>query len=123
VKLNTSFRAEQGSAIIDFLGFGVLLQIPILMFATFAVQSQQQSFAVEAIARHALRAFVLSPERLDTNQVIAELIKDFGIDAEAVDWRITCSPDPRCQGGDSIVKIEVQIGELIATSSSILSVE
>jgi hypothetical protein len=118
VKSNTNFLAEDGSALIDFIGFGVLLQIPVLMFATLAAQSQQQSFAVEAIARHGLRAFVLWPDRLDTQRVISELANDFGIASERLSWRITCQPDPSCLTQGSTAQIEVRIGEIVATKSS-----
>jgi hypothetical protein len=118
VKLNTDIRSEQGSAIIDLIGFGVLLQIPILMFATVAIQTQQQSFAVEAIARHALRAHVLWPDRESTAQVVAELAGDFGIALQRLEWNLRCKPDPSCQGAKTTAEIEVRLGDLVAYSSA-----
>lgn len=117
MKLNTDYSSEHGSAMLDLIGFGILLQVPILMFATLAIQSQQQSFAAEAIARHGLRAHVLWPDRLNTERVIGELAQDFGIAIERIDWRLGCKPDPNCLAPKSTAEIEVRIGELVAYSS------
>jgi 3-oxoacyl-[acyl-carrier-protein] synthase III len=117
VKLSTEIRAEQGSAIVDLIGFGIMLQIPILMFATLAVQTQQESFAVEAIARHGLRAHVLWPDRESTSKVISELVKDFGISPNRVEWIIYCRPDPSCLLPKTMAEIEVRLGALVAYSS------
>ena len=79
MRTSTNLFSEQGSAIVDLIGFGLMLQIPILMFATFAVSTQQQSFALESIARHALRAHSLWPVRESTQAVAVEIAKEFGI--------------------------------------------
>ena len=116
MKLSTEISSEQGSAIVDLIGFGVLLQIPILMFATLAIQTQQQSFAVEAIARHALRAHVLWPDRASTAQVISELARDFNVSEQALDWTPRCRPDPSCKQPNTTAEIEVRLGALVAYS-------
>lgn len=117
MKLNTDIFSERGSAIVDLIGFGVLLQIPILMFATLAIQTQQQSFAIEAVARHGLRAHVLWPDSASTAQVISELASDFGISVQRLDWTIRCSPDSSCKSPNTTAEIEVRLGNLVAYSS------
>ena len=117
MKFNTERKSEQGSAIVDLIGFGVLLQIPILMFATFAIQIQQQSFAVEAIARHGLRAYVLWPDRKNTEQVVSDLAGDFGVELEKLSWTLSCLPDPSCLGPKTMVSIKVSLGEQNAYAS------
>jgi hypothetical protein len=117
VNSSTEKSSEQGSAIVDLIGFGVLLQIPILMFATLAIQTQQQSFAVEAIARHGLRAHVLWPDRASTAQVIQELATDFGVSVARLEWNISCRPDPTCISPETTAEIEVRLGGLVAYSS------
>lgn len=102
---------------VDLIGFGVLLQIPILMFATFAVSSQQQSFAVESIARHALRAHSLWPVAESTQGVVVSIAKDFGISAERVKWKLWCTPNPNCLEQNTTARIEVRYGELVAYAS------
>ena len=114
MKSNTSLASEQGSAIVDLIGFGVLLQIPILMFATFAISTQQQSFAVESIARHALRAHSLWPVSQNTSEVVIAISKDFGISADRVSWIISCTPNPNCLAPDTTAQIEVRYGQLVA---------
>jgi hypothetical protein len=117
VNHNADFGSEQGSAILDFIGFGVLLQIPILMFATLAVQTQQQSFAIEAIARHSLRAHVLFAEPSNTNLVIQGLAEDFGLKPERLEWNLSCKPDPSCRALGSTAEMEVRLGDLVAFAS------
>ena len=117
MKTNTSFSSEQGSAMVDLIGFGVMLQIPILMFATFAASSQQQSFAVESMARHALRAHSLWPDRNNTQLVVLEIAKDFGIAPERVSWKLWCTPNPNCMEPNTTARIEVRYGELVAHAS------
>lgn len=117
MKTSTDLGSEQGSAMVDLIGFGVLLQIPILMFATFAVSIQQQSFAVESIARHALRAHSLWPDTDSTQGVVLSIAKDFGINPERVSWRLWCSPNPNCLEQNTIARIEVRYGELVASAS------
>lgn len=117
MKFSTDIFSEQGSAIVDLIGFGVLLQIPILMFATLAVQTQQQSFAVEAIARHGLRAHVLWPDEVSTTKVVAELAGDFGVSVDRLHWTLHCRPDPSCTRPNTTAEIEVRLGDLVAYSS------
>ncbi len=118
MRTSTSPASEQGSAMVDLIGFGVLLQIPILMFATFAVSLQQQSFAVESIARHALRAHSLWPVNQSTQEVVATIAKDFGLLADQVSWNISCTPNPKCLEPNTTAQIEVRYGQLVAYASS-----
>jgi len=118
VSMSTSSASEQGSAIVDLIGFGVLLQIPILMFATFAISLQQQSFAVESIARHALRAHSLWPVNQSTQEVVTTIAKDFGLSAERVRWKLSCTPNANCLEPNTTAQIEVRYGQLVAYASS-----
>jgi hypothetical protein len=120
VKLSIDLKAERGSAIVDLIGFGLILQIPILMFATATLQLQHQSFALEAIARHALRAHVLWPDWSNTAQVVDDLAKDFNIELKDISWQLSCQPDPNCQISGSVARLEVSLGELVAYSIQVL---
>jgi hypothetical protein len=119
--MNTSCASEQGSAIVDLIGFGVMLQIPILMFATLAISTQHQNFAVESIARHALRAHALSPNRASTEEVVQSIATDFGLAPERLSWSLLCKPNPNCLEPNTIARIEVRYGELVAYASQRLS--
>ncbi len=117
MKFSTKLTSEQGSAVLDLIGFGVLLQIPVLVFATLAIQTQQQSFAVEAIARHGLRAHVLWPDIASTTRVIDELALDFGISSTRIRWSLSCRPDPSCRTPGSLAEMQVRLGEVVAYST------
>ena len=118
MSMSTSPASEQGSAMVDLIGFGVLLQIPILMFATFAISLQQQSFAVESIARHALRAHALWPVYQSTQEVVAAIATDFGLSIDRVTWNLSCAPNPSCLEPNTTAQIEVRYGQLVAYASS-----
>jgi hypothetical protein len=118
VRTSTNLASEQGSAIVDLVGFGVLLQIPILMFTTFAVSLQHESFAVESIARHALRAHSLWPVNQSTQEVVSAIAKDFGISPDRVRWSLLCTPNPNCLEPKTISLIEVRYGQSVAYASA-----
>lgn len=116
MSLATDLKAEQGSAILDLLGFGILLQIPILMFATVALNTQHQQLALESIARHGLRAHVLWPDQANTSRVVSELATDFGLATSALKWELSCTPDPDCLADSSMTRLQVSLGGVIAYS-------
>jgi hypothetical protein len=51
---------EEGSALIEFVVFGLVAQISILMFAGSLLEQQKLQLAVESSARQAVRAATLS---------------------------------------------------------------
>jgi hypothetical protein len=112
VKLFTEIANDEGSAIVDFIGFGLLLQIPVLVFTTFALSLQHQQFALEAIARHGIRAHVLVPDNASTTMVIYRIAADFGLEPSGLTWLISCNPDPTCVESGSIVRFEIKLGGL-----------
>ena len=112
MKLFTEIANDEGSAIVDFIGFGLLLQIPVLVFTTFALSLQHQQFALEAIARHGIRAHVLVPDNASTTMVIYRIAADFGLEPSGLTWLISCNPDPTCVESGSIVRFEIKLGGL-----------
>ena len=105
---------ERGSALIDFLGFGLLLQIPILLLATqiFTIQSNQ--LAADSIARHSLRSFLL--HEIPVEITAHEIAKDFGLTIEP-SVQLTCKPD--CTNPESILRIDVAVGAVRSNSTMI----
>ena len=59
---SVNFKGETGSAVIELIGFGLLLQIPLVMLATNLLLLQHDQLAAEAITRDVLRSF--TPPRL-----------------------------------------------------------
>jgi hypothetical protein len=114
VKPFTDIRGDRGSAIVDFIGFGLLLQIPVLMFTTLTLSMQHQQFALEAIARHGIRSHVLIPDKVNTTKVISELALDFGIEQSELVWSLSCNPDPKCVEPGSIALLQIKLGGLSA---------
>ena len=114
MKLSTEIFEDEGSALVDLVGFGLLLQIPVLMFTTLTLSMQHQQFALEAIARHAIRAHVLLPDRASTTMVVHRIIDEFGLELADVSWKIICTPDPNCVTSGSFVRFEIKIGGLSA---------
>lgn len=114
MRSNTNQLSDEGSAIVDLVAFGVMLQIPILMFATLAISHQQNAIAIEAIARHALRSHVLWPDRQNTTLLVQDLALDFGLDASKLEWQIVCKPNPNCLEENSLAEIHVLFDQLSA---------
>jgi hypothetical protein len=114
VKLSTEIFSDEGSALVDLVGFGLLLQIPVLMFTTFTLSLQHQQFALEAIARHGIRAHVLIPDYASTTLVVNRIAADFGLPSTGLSWIINCAPDPKCLESGSIVRFEIKLGGLVA---------
>ena len=114
MNLYTEILSDRGSSVVDFIGFGVLLQIPVLMFSTFALSVQHQQFALEAIARHGIRAHALIPDRLNTTRVISELVADFKLRPSDIEWNLSCNPDPDCVEPGSIARLQIKLGGLSA---------
>ena len=114
MKLSTEILKDEGSALVDFIGFGLLLQIPVLMFTTFALSLQHQQFALEAIARHGIRAHVLVPDNASTTMVIDRIATDFGLEPSDFTWNLSCAPDPKCLTSGSLVRFEIKLGGLSA---------
>lgn len=87
---------ESGSAALEFIVAGVLLLVPLVYLVLVLGAVQEQTLGAEAAARHTARAIGQSPdaraaaERGDA--VLAGVIREYRMDADAVDVGITCRP-------------------------------
>ena len=106
-------RNDAGSAVVEFIGFGLLLQVPLLIVAVSLSQVQLYQFAAEAVARHSIRSYVLvgTPVALTAQEILA----DFGV-TELPTLQISCSPSPDCDAADQIVTLQVKLGQVKAES-------
>ena len=104
-------NSERGSAVIDFVLYGVVLQAGLLMFGMPIYESQSSQLAAESIARHSLRAYVLSGVGVETSA--QQITRDFGIKKNAT-VKIFCDPD--CESDGSVVGVRVSLGNASATS-------
>lgn len=105
------FNSERGSAVIDFVLYGVVLQVGLLMFGLQVFSTQANQLAAESIARHSLRSFVLAgiAPRLTANQVL----NDFGVDKKAT-VQFLCNPD--CESEGALLAVKVVVGSSTATA-------
>ena len=96
---------DAGSAVIEFLGFGLLLQVSVLIGLVQVSNFQTEQMAAESIARHALRAYVLFGT---TPEIIGDqIISDLGIRDKPI-FSLSCSPDCYSQG--SVLRLKAEIG-------------
>lgn len=109
---SVNFKGETGSAVIELIGFGLLLQIPLAMFATNLVLLQHDQLAAEAITRDVLRSFVLlDAEPTTVAQAAASL---YGISPTRVLVSMSCRPLD-CRTEQTWVTVKTQIGSAIAS--------
>ena len=112
---SANFKDDRGSAVIEFIGFGLMLQIPLVLFAINLVALQHDQLAAEAITRDSLRSYVLlNREPLERAQ---QLAADYRLDPRRILVTITCKPND-CKGGAAWVFIETRIG--LAVSKGVL---
>ena len=111
---SVNFKDDLGSAVIEFIGFGLLLQIPMLFFAINLVDLQHDQLAAEAITRDALRAYVLlNREPLESAR---QLAPDYRLDPSRILLTTTCKPNG-CNEEKAWVSIETRIGLAASTGA------
>ena len=108
------FNDDAGSAVIDFVLYGVVFQISLLMFGLQAFQTQSDQLAAESIARHALRSYSLAG--IDPNETAAQVLADFGI-TKSVKVQLLCDPD--CESEGSLLELTAVVGSATAVSKSV----
>ena len=99
---------DDGSALIEFVVFGLVAQISILMFAGSLLEQQKLQLAVESSARQAVRAATLSKDAAQAdvaNSIEAQQTANFGLVPGRL--RITVTP------------IAPAAGELVSATASI----
>ena len=105
---------DRGSVVLEFLAFGLLLQVSVLMWFINISNLQGQQIAAESVARHSLRAFVLSGTQ---PQITGEqILNDFGIKLQP-QLNFTCEPD--CDSPGSILRLQVLVGSAKAQAVAV----
>jgi hypothetical protein len=107
-------NSEDGSMVVEFVFYGVLLQIGILVFSLNAFNFQAQQLAADSIARHALRSYLVS--QIEPEISARQVLNSFQSNAKAV-LRLECEPD--CTSAGSLVTLMVQVGQATASASAI----
>ena len=106
-------RADQGSAVIEFVTLGVLLLVPLVYLVITLGRLQAASFAADAATREAARAFTTaSTEQSGRDRVLSAVrlaLADQGFDqdpARAV--QVRCSATP-CLSPGARVTVQVSV--------------
>lgn len=104
---------DNGSAVVEFVGFGLLLQVPLLIVAVSLAQVQQTQFAAEAVARHSLRSYILTGTPIA--QSAREILQDFAV-TTLPELQLVCSPSSDCGASGETITLHVQLGSVQAES-------
>ncbi|GAA2903928.1 hypothetical protein GCM10010455_30130 [Microbacterium esteraromaticum] len=107
---------ERGSAALEFMVAGVLMLVPLAYLVLVLGAVQEQTLGAEAAARHTARVIGQAPDA-DTatergDAVLAGIVREYGMDADAVGVRITCRPAARecpTAGATVIVTVRTQV--------------
>jgi hypothetical protein len=114
------FSSETGSAPIEFLGFGVFLMIPVMLFSINIFQQQNDQFAAASIAEHGLRALTLNSDlRTDyLERTLGEIAADFHEPQTQVSWDFDCGGVVPCRAGGQLVQLRVRVKSAHSTAVS-----
>ena len=87
---------ETGSAALEFIVAGLLLLVPLVYLVLVLGAVQEQTLGAEAAARHTARVIGQAPDAAAAaargDAVLAGAVREYGMDAGAVDVEITCRP-------------------------------
>lgn len=87
---------DEGSAALEFIAVGVILLLPLIYLIAVLGVIQEQTLGVEAAARHTARVIALAPDAetavARSEQVLAGVVEEYGVDADAVDVSLSCAP-------------------------------
>lgn len=87
---------DSGSAALEFITVGVLLLVPLVYLVLALGAIQEQTLGAEAAARHTARVIGQAPDAATAaargDAVLANTVREYGMDADAVDVQISCRP-------------------------------
>jgi hypothetical protein len=87
---------ETGSAALEFIVAGLLLLVPLVYLVLVLGAVQEQTLGAEAAARHTARVIGQAPDAAAAAErgdaVLAGVVREYGMDAGAVDVGIACRP-------------------------------
>lgn len=106
---------ETGSAILEFLIFGLAVNLALLTFSVDVVQAQKHQLAADSIARHASRDFSMNLSENSARQVASEVAT--GFDLRPNQWQISAECEPAdCFAFDAKVSVQVLVESSGATA-------
>ena len=109
------FSDEEGSAVLDFIGFGLFLQLPLVLFANNLVMTQHDQLTAEAITRDALRSHVLLGK--EPLEIALDLADSYRVPSDRITMTLTCRPT-NCQQEKAWIHLTTRIG--VVTASGVI---
>lgn len=106
ISISRRLASEYGSAILEFLVFGLAINLAILTFGTELIQTQKSQFAVESIARHVIRDLSRGADQTQAQQLALEIADGFELETSRLQIATACVPDD-CLGAEAQVQILV----------------
>ena len=107
-----NFKGEQGSAVLELIGFGLLIQIPMAVLASHLVHLQHDQLAAEAITRDVLRSFVLFDAEPSAVAQLAASV--YGVAPSKILVSMACRPLD-CRQEKAWVSVKTKVGSAIAS--------
>lgn len=102
-----SYKSDEGSVVLEFIGYGLLLQIPLLMLVLGLSAAQHDQLVAEAIARDSLRSYMMTEK--DPTTTAAEIAKVYGVSSEGVHISMSCQ-DNDCTKSGNKVRLITKVG-------------
>ncbi|WP_309129082.1 TadE family protein [Microbacterium sp.] len=104
---------DEGSAALEFVVVGVLLLVPLVYLVLTLGAVQEQTLGAEAAARHTARvigqAESAQAASASGDAVLANVMREYGMDADAVQVGIACSPaTTSCPSAGATVVVTVR---------------
>lgn len=107
---------EEGSAALEFIAVGVVLLIPLIYLVIALGAIQEQTLGAESAARHVARVIATAPDTAtaaaQSDDVLAGIVDEYGLDADAIEMTLACTPTPAdcpTAGATIIVTVETRM--------------
>lgn len=109
-----NFKCDAGSVVLEFIGFGLLLQIPILMAVLALSAAQHDQLVAEAITRDSLRSFMVIDKNPESTA--SEVAKVYGVSLDRVHISMSCQ-DNDCTKQGNAIHLETKVGLMQAEAN------
>ena len=119
---------DAGNAALEFIVVGILLLVPLVYLVLTLGAVQEQTLGAEAAARHTARVIGQAPDA-DTaaargEAVLASVISEYNMDAQAVDVALSCRPTgAACPSSGATVIVTVYTEVSLPFMPSILGLD
>lgn len=111
-----NYKCDVGSVVLEFIGYGLLLQVPLLMLVLGLSSAQHDQLVAEAIARDSLRSFMLIDKAPESTA--SEVAKVYGVSVDRVHISISCQDNDCLKAGNKI-RLIAKVGLMQAEANGL----